>query len=193
MSAFLTRVAGPLAIALTVLSSCSVERTDPNQTKLQYVPDMADNPTVKAQESYLLPPENSVATSAVLYPATDALAEKEFNDPVKDDSPGAIKRRKEQGKVLYQTYCSVCHGDKGDGKPYLGKAYMGGVVPSLITKAVAARKDGFYFQKISKGGPIMPGYAHATHYLERWKIIRYVRELQEQSGAIATPAPSKGQ
>lgn len=189
MSRFL--VAGIALMTTVLFTSCSIERTDPNQTKLQYVPDMADNPTVKAQESYLLPPVGSVATSAVLYPATDALAEKEFNDPVKDDNKNAQKRRLEDGKVLYETYCAVCHGDKGDGKPYLGKAYMGGVVPSLILKPVASRKDGFYFQKISIGGPIMPGYAHATHYLERWKIIRYVRELQKQNGVY--PAETKGQ
>lgn len=187
----LTFFAAIFAGLAVVAGGCSIERTDPDQRKLQYTPDMADNPTVKAQESYLLPPIGSVATSAVLYPETDALAEQEFNDPVKDDSPGAVKRRLEEGKVLYDTYCAVCHGDKGDGKPYLGKAYMGGVVPAVNTKVLAGRKDGFFFQKISKGGPIMPGYAHATHYLERWKIIRYVRELQRQNGAAPTPA--KGQ
>lgn len=179
-----------LAVAL-VAGGCSLERTDPNQRKLQYVPDMADSPTVKAQESYLLPPAGSVATTAVLYPGTDTLAEAEFNDPVTDQSPGAQKRRLEEGKILFETYCAVCHGDKGDGKPYLGKSYLGGVVASLVTPAVAARKDGYFFQKISKGGALMPSYAHATHYLERWKIIRYVRELQKQNGS--TPAPSKGQ
>ena len=37
-----------------------------NTTKLQYMPDMADTPTVKAQESFLNPPEHSVARNAIL-------------------------------------------------------------------------------------------------------------------------------
>lgn len=157
---------------LLVTLSCKEDR---NQTKLQYLPDMADNPTVKAQEDYLEPPKHSVASSAVLYPETDLQAETEFRNPL----PPGIKEHIQQGKELYEIYCVVCHGEKGDGKGTLGTAYLGGVVPSIITDVLKAKKDGFYFQKISKGGPIMPSYGHATHYLERWKMIAYLRTLQQ--------------
>lgn len=173
----LNRLLYPLLIASVGLMSAGCSKSDRNQTKLQYMPDMADNPTVKAHESYLNPPDHSVSTTAVLYPEDDFQAEKEFKNPLQ---PGS-KEDLVQGKVLYETYCSVCHGVTGDGKGTLGEAYLGGVVPPVTTDILADRKDGFFFQKISKGGAIMPSYGHATHYLERWKIIAYIRKLQQDA------------
>jgi len=46
------------ALTLTGVSACSPHGR--NTTKLQYMPDMADNPTVKTQESYLNPPDGAV-------------------------------------------------------------------------------------------------------------------------------------
>ena len=50
------------------------------------MPDMADTPITKAQESYLNPPEHSVAVNAILYPKTIDVAEKEFRSPFQKGS-----------------------------------------------------------------------------------------------------------
>jgi S-disulfanyl-L-cysteine oxidoreductase SoxD len=146
---------------------------DPNQTKLQFMPDMADGPTVKAQESYLEPPAHSVAVDAILYPAAVEKAETEMVNPLPNTDENL-----EHGKKLFNTFCAVCHGEDGKGGGTLGEAYP--VARPDITRAeMAQRKDGFFFTKISAGGPIMPAYGHAISPQERWLITQYLRKLQE--------------
>ena len=119
------------------LSACKEGR---NVTKLQYMPDMADAPTVKTQESYLNPPEHSVATSAILYPATMEIAEAELAMP--RTAPGRLENELAAGKKLYNTYCKVCHGEDGKGKGTLGASYPI-AVPDISRPDLAWRKDGF--------------------------------------------------
>lgn len=146
-----------------------------SQTKLQYMPDMADSPTVKAQEDYLDPPEGSVSTTAVIYPEDMSVAEKEFVNPFP-----ANESNQEQGKKLYNTYCSLCHGlsGKGGNSSTLTDAYPKAAIPDITRADMVAMKDGFFYMKISTGGPMMPSYGHATTSNERWQIVSYVRQLQ---------------
>ena len=58
---------------------------DQSQPKVQYVPDMADAPTMKPQENFLEPPEGSVATNAILYPKTVEEAEANLKNPLPND------------------------------------------------------------------------------------------------------------
>ena len=83
------------------------------------------------------------------------------------------------GKRLYNTYCTVCHGADGKGEGTLGAAYPISV-PDISRPDLAARKDGFFFVKISKGGAMMPSYGHATSPHERWQIISHLRTLQKK-------------
>lgn len=163
------------AIVVLMASACDEGR---NVTKLQYMPDMADAPTVKAQEDYIDPPEHSVATNAVLYPASMEVAEREMKLPLYMTHPSRVQGTLAAGKKLFETYCSVCHGVDGKGKGTLGDAYPI-VVPDISREDLAARKDGFFFMKISKGGAMMPSYGHATSPHERWQIVSYLRSLQK--------------
>lgn len=145
---------------------------DSSQTKLQYMPDMADGPTVKAQESYLEPPPHSVAVDAILYPSDPVKAENEMVNPLPSSDETLA-----QGENLFKTFCAVCHGPGGKGDGSLGEAYP--VQAPDITRAdLAQKKDGFFFTKISSGGPLMPAYGHAISPQERWLIIHYLRKLQ---------------
>lgn len=78
---------------------------DPTQPKVQYVPDMADAPTMKPQENYLEPPQGSVATNAILYPATVEEAEKSLKNPLPNE-PQVVAL----GEKTYNTFCVPCHG-----------------------------------------------------------------------------------
>jgi len=143
------------------------------ETKWQYMPDMADGPTVKPQEDFLNPPDHSVAVNAIIYPDDVTVAENEFRNPFPSDKENLIP-----GKKLYGIYCTLCHGPNGKGKGTLTDAYPKSAVPDLTRTDLAARKDGFFFMKISKGGPMMPSYGHATSRQERWQITLYLRSLQ---------------
>ncbi len=172
------------------LSACREEGR--NTTKLQYMPDMADSPAVKAQESYLNPPDHSITVNAILYPEDRAVAESELRNPFAEGSAPGGPDFMVQGKKLYDTYCTLCHGADAKGKGTLGAAYPL-PVPDLTTAAYRARKDGFYFAQISLGGGNMPAYGHATSPHERWWIISYLRTLQGTDGAAPPPSGQQGQ
>jgi len=163
--------------SLCVLGAC---RSGPNRTKLQYMPDMADNPTTKAQETYIDPPAHSVAINAILYPATYEQAEAELKNPFGEDIAQVAAPVKERGKHLFDTYCAVCHGYDGKGKGPLGDAYPI-PVPDITRDELKAHKDGWFFLRISKGGNQMPAYAYAISPYERWWIIAHLRGLQQGS------------
>jgi mono/diheme cytochrome c family protein len=149
----------------------------PNATKLQYMPDMVDAPTAKAQRTFIDPPEHAVAVNAILYPATYELAEVELKNPFGEDVAQLQPEMKERGKHLFDTYCSVCHGYDGKGKGLLGEAYPI-PIPDITRDELKAKKDGWFFLRISNGGQQMPAYAYATSPYERWWIISHIRGLQ---------------
>lgn len=145
------------------------------EAKIQYMPDMADNPTVKAQEDYLDPPDFSVATDAIFYPEDMEVAESKLMNPLGENKGHLVR-----GKKLYGIYCALCHGPNAKGKGSLTDAYPKAAVPDISRADLAKRKDGFFFVKIAKGGPMMPSYGHATTAEERWQIIMYLRTLQSK-------------
>ena len=157
-----------------LLVGCEIQGSD---TKIQYMPDMADSPTVKAQEDYLDPPEHSVAASAGLYPADINEAETLIKNPRNIIDPNDPKVLAD-GKKRYETFCVVCHGPQGKGNHTLGAAYPT-QPPDITTDVYKKRKDGFYYYRITFGGALMPKYGHAIPPLERWKLIHYVRQLQK--------------
>ena len=165
-------VALSVTCAFAILGQVACHK-DGNQTKLQYMPDMADNPVVKAQRGYIDPPEGSVAFGAnVIYPDTPEDSEKFLNNPF--PASDAILA---SGKDLFTTYCAVCHGDDAKGGGTFVELYTR--PPDLTAATYVARKDGFFFYRITFGGAIMPGYGHSTAPNERWHIVHYLRTLQK--------------
>lgn len=146
----------------------------PEGRKIQYVPDMADSPTVKPQKNFLDPPEGSVAMNAILYPKTPEEAEKLLTMPPRIGSdPGTA----ELGKKHFETFCVVCHGADAKGIHALGDAFPR--PPDLTLPMYASKGDGFFFYRITFGSAVMPSYGHAISPHERWQIIAHLRTLQK--------------
>jgi mono/diheme cytochrome c family protein len=164
-----------LAICFSVFAA-SACKDGPNDTKWQYLPDMADAPTVKAQENYLEAPEGSVAINAILYPKTIEESEKLLRNPLARLSGKALDARVDQGKKLFATFCQHCHGQDAKGVGTVTDKFV--PAPDITTGTYKSKKDGFFFHKITFGGPIMPGLGHAISAHERWKIVLYLRQLQ---------------
>lgn len=159
-----------IGLSLILAVACS---KDPNDTKLQYLPDMADTPIVKAQREYLDPPEGSVSSSAILYPATADASEKVLQNPFLQYPEGQA----EKGKKFYNIYCVPCHGVSGKGDGLVTAKYP--APPDITTESYAKRGDGFFFHTITFGVRNMPSYGYSIAAHERWLIVMYLRELQK--------------
>ncbi len=88
-----------------------------------------------------------------------------------------------KGKGLYNIFCGICHGDKGDGLGYLardGSAYP--VAPAiLISDEFIASSNGRLYHSIMYGKNLMGSYKDKISYEERWQVIHYIRSLQAKS------------
>ncbi len=160
----------PLLLVGSVLLLGGCRFTDGN-TKIQYMPDMADSPTFKPQETFLEPPEHSIPINGVLYPDTIEQAEKELKNPY-PPSEQIIA----EGKVAYENFCVACHGVGGKGDNALGPRFP--KVTDISTAAYKDRNDAFIFYRITFGAASMPSYGDKISAHERWKIVHYLRTLQ---------------
>lgn len=93
----------------------------------------------------------------------------------------------EKAKSLYNVYCGICHGEKGDGAGYLVRD-DGGVYPAqpanfLLDEFVSA-SNGRYYHAIMYGKNVMGGYADKLSYEERWQVIHYIRSLQAKEKGL---------
>lgn len=99
-----------------------------------------------------------------------------------------------QGKELYNTFCGICHGAKGDGAGYLvrdanpAKGDLGGVYPVqpaiLINDEFTAASNGRYYHAIMYGKNLMGAYADKLSYEERYQVIHYIRQLQAKNKGL---------
>ncbi|MBT8190290.1 MAG: c-type cytochrome [Saprospiraceae bacterium] len=92
------------------------------------------------------------------------------------------------GKELYNLYCSICHGDKGDGNGYLVRD-DGGVYPvqpaNFLNDEFLAASNGRYYHSIMVGRNLMGSYKDKLNTKERWDVIHYIRSLQAKKLKLA--------
>jgi mono/diheme cytochrome c family protein len=94
------------------------------------------------------------------------------------------------GDTLYQNFCAVCHGTRGNADGPVSQQ-MG--APSLLTPRARAYADGYIYSIIRYGRGVMPRYGDKVVVpAERWAVVSHVRKLQARSPAPpgdATPVP----
>jgi mono/diheme cytochrome c family protein len=84
-----------------------------------------------------------------------------------------------EGKALFETYCLVCHGERGRGDgPIADKIPH---PPSYTSERVRQFPPGRIFYVITMGTNKMPSYGAQASADDRWKIVTYVKSLQESS------------
>ena len=87
-----------------------------------------------------------------------------------------------EGKILYGKFCGHCHGKKGEGDgPVAGtetKVVFAGIA-NLKGAAVKDKSEGHIFHVITHGKGLMGAHGSQLNQEERWKIARYVKELQK--------------
>ncbi len=85
------------------------------------------------------------------------------------------------GKELYDIYCGICHGEKGDGLGYIVRD-DGGKYPvqpaNMLLPTFIDTTNGLYYHAIMAGKNKMGDYKDKLSYEERWQVIHYIRSLQ---------------
>lgn len=173
----------------TGVSLASCDR-DNNHPGYDFFPDMAYSQTYETNSGSKVfkdgktmrePVKGTISRDFVPYPyqKTDqdrAIAGKEL----KNFLP-YTKENIERGKKVYQAYCTVCHGDAGDGKGFL---FTSGKFPyppaSLINDKMKATPDGEVYHVITVGFGIMGAYGPQIRPDDRWKTIMYIRRELEK-------------
>ena len=135
----------------------------------------ADHPVFKDGMSAQAPVEGTIARGKVPYdfPNTEEgyqSAKDSLSSPIK-----ATEANLKQGKYLFDMYCAICHGTKGDGQGTLVKREKFLGVPNYKDRAIT---EGSIYHVIMYGRNIMGSHASQLKDKERWQVALYVEKLR---------------
>lgn len=164
---------------------------DPSQRNDEFLPDMVVSIARDAQTPWpaladgtvvdFRPPAGSVVRGLPPFdyaatPEGARLAGEELLGPTwREDERADVAAR---GAFIFNTFCAVCHGAAGHGD---GPATKRGVPPppSLLADHALRMPDGQMYHLITLGQKNMASYATQVQRDDRWKVISYIRTLQE--------------
>ena len=170
-----------LLILIMSLTSCF----DTSKPNYQYFPNMYESVGYKTyQESDAfpngiqaqLPVEGSVPRGWQPYEYEDS---NEGYESAKLNLKSPLVNNEENlknGKKMYDIYCSVCHGSKGDGQGILmeREKFLG--IPSYADRDIT---EGSIYHVLMHGINLMGSHAGQVDDEERWQIAQYVLKLRE--------------
>ena len=195
-----------MLLVTVVLFSASCSR-GPNDTGLEFMPDMYRTPAYKAYSVNPLFSDSTSARTPVAgtiprdytffnYPSSNEgyiAAGNDLKNPLEANDVNLA-----EGKRLYTNYCMHCHGEKGNGDGSLIATGKFPPPPSYVT-GVSSRggnmrdlTDGKIYHTITYGINLMGPHATIVNPEERWKIVMYVHQLANVAGAApadSTAAP----
>ena len=194
------------ALALVPLAYIAKARTTTSERpRVNLVPDMDDQPKLKAQKANPMFADGR----AMRPPVAGAVARGELRDDTAlhagRDAAGAwvdaipvsvtaqlMKRSRER----YDVFCAPCHGLAGYGDGIVAKRadrlQEGTWTPpsSLHTELVRSRPDGQLYNTVANGVRNMPSYGAQIPVADRWAIVAYVRALQRSQNARIADVPA---
>ena len=172
-------------ISLIVLIMSITSCFDPSKPNYQYFPNMYESVGYKTyQESDAfpngiqaqLPAEGTVPRGWQPYEYEDSnegyeSAKLNLKSPLVNNEDNL-----KNGKKMYEIYCSVCHGSKGDGQGILmeREKFLG--IPSYADRDIT---EGSIYHVLMHGINLMGSHAGQVDDEERWQIAQYVLKLRE--------------
>ncbi len=170
-------------IGLSVMATSCFDKSQPNY---QFMPNMyeavpyetySDHAVFKGEMEAQLPAEGSIKRGFVPFeiPNTTegyALAKASLQSPLDSLSLDSAK-----GKELYDIYCAICHGTKGDGKGTLVKREKFLGVPNYKDRDITV---GSIFFVETYGLNAMGSHANQLSQEERWQVADYVLKLRSE-------------
>jgi mono/diheme cytochrome c family protein len=188
-----------LLVGLIVVMACSFAlRPNPTTPNPDIITDMgrsaayasfSPNPVLPEGKTLQTPVPGTLPRgyTRLHYTGTpeDALrAAAELTNPL---DPGVAKRR---GTVVYQNFCTPCHGPsmRGDG-PVPLRGYP--APPNLRGEKSMGLAEGQMFHILTFGQKNMPSHASQLSVNDRWSVISYVRSLQDETRQTVTAEAKK--
>src|SRR2546421_9680794 len=174
-----------LAGALVLLAACN---PDTVVHKVGWFATMRHQRNIKPYARPIAPVVGTVAVGNTELPVTRETADRIANPRTR--TAESLNR----GQWVFQTYCQVCHGERGRGDGPVSLA-GGGPFPgvsSLVDPTRPHMSDGAIYgmivdaQRMGRG--LMPRYGDKIHGTDRWDVVNYVRSLQ-----VLARSPGGGQ
>lgn len=174
-----------LVITVVITATSCFNKKQPNY---QYFPDMYTSPSYETYGDYgffkngmeaQLPPAHTIPRGWKPYDYPDS------NDGYQDAKANLknpmpyTESNLNNGKQLYTIYCSVCHGDKGDGKGVLAVREKILGIPAYDDPGRNIT-GGSIYHVMYYGMNNMGSYASQTTEKERWQIEMYVIDLKHK-------------
>ena len=171
-----------LVIAVVLVAVSCKKDTAPNY---QFMPNMYES---AGYETYgeaafkdgveaQIPAEGSVARGHVPFDIENSTAGYELAKATLMSPLSADDIDSERGKELYNIYCGICHGTKGNGQGNLVKREKILGIPSY-DDAGRAITAGSIYHTIYYGKNAMGSYANQINEEERWQVVSYVLTLK---------------
>ena len=167
-------------VALAVLAVLSAVACNPDTVvhKVGSFATMRHQRKIKPYARPIPPVAGTVPVSSGELPVSRANADRLANPRTR--TAESLNR----GQWVFQTYCQVCHGERGrgDGPVSLtgGGPFPG--IPSLVDPSRPHMSDGAIYGMIvdaqQMGRGLMPRYGDKIHGNDRWDVVNYVRSLQ---------------
>jgi len=171
-----------IVMVLVAFVSCKKD-TKPNY---QFMPNMYEsvgyetyneNPMFENGMASRTPAEGSVPRGYVPFDIENTiegydLAKATLKSPLDSTQVDVTK-----GKALYDIYCGICHGNKGDGQGNLVTREKILGVPAY-NDAGRAITEGSIYHTIHYGKNAMGSYANQLSIEERWLVVAYVLQLK---------------
>ncbi|SFN53049.1 quinol:cytochrome c oxidoreductase monoheme cytochrome subunit [Bizionia echini] len=171
-----------IALVLVSVVSCNKD----SSRNYQYMPNMYESvgyETYSETEAFRngveaqLPAEGSVARGHIPFDIDDTLEGYNLAKTTLTNKLDSTQIDSARGKELYDIYCGICHGPKGDGQGNLVKREKILGIPSYadVGRAITA---GSIYHTIYYGKNAMGSYANQLNEEERWQVTAYVLELK---------------
>ena len=168
-------------VGLSIMATSCFDKAKPNY---QFFPNMyeavsyetySEHDVFKGGVEAQLPAKGSIKRGFVPYeipntPEGYALAKSSLKSPL-----DSLSLNPEKGKELYNIYCAICHGEKGDGKGNLvvKEKFLG--VPNYKDREIT---EGSIFHVVTYGLNSMGSHANQLSQQERWQVADYVLKLK---------------
>lgn len=186
-----------LCSLLFILHSCT---SDPLSPGVEFMPDMYRSPSY---ETYSLnsmypdsmaarkPVEGTIPRGFMPYMLADNNEDYAKADSIKMPAELNSPVNTEEGKRLYGIFCIQCHGAGGMGDGLVAQK-LPGPPPAYSSPQLKNLSEGKMFHSITYGKNLMGPHASLLSAEQRWKIITYIKTLQNPAaGQTATDTTAK--